>query len=61
MKKFLDYLNQSKGELLKVTWPSQEQIVRYTIAVVIVSAVVAVFLGALDLGISGLVEKYLLQ
>ena len=42
------FLKETRIELKKVTWPSREDTLRYTITVVIVSLGVAVFLGGLD-------------
>ena len=36
------------SELRKVTWPSRDETVRLTIMVLIVSAVIGLFLGAVD-------------
>ncbi|MFA5842241.1 MAG: preprotein translocase subunit SecE [Candidatus Gracilibacteria bacterium] len=46
----LAYFVSSFEELRRVTWPTKEQTARLTIIVVIFSLLVAVFLGAVDLG-----------
>lgn len=43
-----NFFIEVKEELGKVTWPSREQTVRYTILVVLVTVVVGLFLGGLD-------------
>lgn len=43
------FLKEVRIELQKVTWPNREQATRLTTIVVLVSAVVAVFVGGLDL------------
>lgn len=52
MKKnpIISYLRESKVELEKVSWPTRRDTVRYTVATVVMTAVMAVLLGALDLG-----------
>jgi len=60
MQAFITFLKEAKVELARVNWPSQKEVIRYTILVVIISLIVAVFLGALDFLFSFLVEKYLL-
>lgn len=60
MQAIITFLREAKVELSRVNWPSQKEIIRYTVLVVIISIVVAVFLGALDFLFSLLVEKYLL-
>lgn len=47
----VNYVRESKEELKKVAWPSRKIIVRDTATVIGVSLAVAVFFGALDLGL----------
>lgn len=42
------FLKEVREELFKVSWPSREQTVRYTILVIIVAVAVGLFLGGLD-------------
>lgn len=42
------YFRDAKEELKKVTWPTKEETVRYTIAVIVMSAVLAAYFGLLD-------------
>lgn len=60
MQAILTFLREAKVELSRVNWPSQQEIIRYTVLVVVISITVALFLGALDFLFSFLVEKYLL-
>lgn len=60
MKAILTFLQEAKVELSRVNWPSQQEIMRYTVLVIVISITVALFLGALDFLFSLLVEKYLL-
>lgn len=48
LNKLILFLKESRIELKKVTWPTREEIIRYTMTVVIISAAVAIFLGGLD-------------
>jgi len=48
MSKIGEYLNETKGELKHVTWPSKNQAILFTVIVVVFSIVVAFFLGAFD-------------
>lgn len=61
MQKILTFLTEAKAELFRVNWPSQKQLVRYTVLVIAISLVMAVFLGGLDLLFSSLVERYLIK
>ncbi|MCD5382111.1 MAG: preprotein translocase subunit SecE [Candidatus Pacebacteria bacterium] len=48
MSRFINYLKDTKAELQHVSWPTQTQAVVYTALVIIISIVIAAFLGALD-------------
>lgn len=61
MQAILTFLREAKVELLRVNWPSQKEVARYTFLVIVMSLTVAVFLGSLDFLFGFLVEQYLLQ
>ena len=61
MQKITSFLREAKAELLKVNWPTQKQIIEFTIAVLIISFITAVFLGSLDMLFSRIVETYFLR
>ena len=44
------FLQESRQEVKKVNWPTRAETLRYTIFVVVLSIVLALFLGALDFG-----------
>jgi len=48
LEQIKNYFKEVKVEMSKVKWPTKNQTVNYTLVVIGVSAVVAVFLGALD-------------
>ena len=60
MQALLTFLREAKVELGRVNWPTQKEVIRYTLLVVAISLAVALFLGALDFLFSFFVEKYLL-
>lgn len=60
MNTIIQFFMEAKGELMKVNWPTQKELVRYTVLVVVISLAVAIFLGALDTLFSYLVERFLL-
>ena len=60
MQKIAEYLMEAKVEALKINWPSREQVVRYTLIVLAVSAFVAVLLGTLDSLFGRLFRKFIL-
>lgn len=55
----VNYLRSSKAELLKVSWPTRKDTIRYSTIVLTVSAVVAVFFAALDFGLGKVVSSAL--
>ena len=48
MNKIINFIKEAKVELRKVNWPSKKQTVNYTLIVMGLSLIVAVFLGGLD-------------
>jgi preprotein translocase subunit SecE len=46
-------------EFRKVTWPSRQEVVNSTVVVIVVTVVLAFFLGAVDIALARLVEKVL--
>ncbi len=50
LKSLTTYLRASRAELEKVTWPSREETIRYSILVTAVSVATAVFFASLDFG-----------
>lgn len=42
------FLKEVKGELVKVTWPTRDEVVKLTIIVIAVSLVVGLYIGGLD-------------
>ncbi len=48
MDKFIAFLRDVKVELSRVSWPTRQQTINYTLIVVGASLVVAVFLGSVD-------------
>lgn len=53
------FLQQTQEELKKVTWPKREEVIRLTIAVIIVSIVVGLFLGGTDFLLTKLTEIFI--
>ena len=61
VKKLKIFLVEAKAELTKVNWPSRKQTVNYTLLVIGLSVVVALFLGGLDYGFSFLMKTYIIK
>ncbi len=56
MTKPIQFLREVKSELQKVVWPERKTVVNTTLAVIALSLVVAAFLGAVDYGLTRLLE-----
>jgi len=52
------FFMEVRAELNKVSWSDKKQVVNGTVAVMIMSAVIALILMALDWGISGLFRYF---
>lgn len=48
ISKIKTFLKEARAELLKVNWPTKQQTINYTLAVIGISIAVALFLGGLD-------------
>ncbi len=57
MKKIIEFLKESYGELKKVNWPSREDVVSQTIIVVVSLIVVSMALAVIDFLSFNLIEK----
>ncbi len=61
MKSFFAYLQASRAELAKVTWPNRRQTARWTMMVIIFSFIFAFGLGAVDYVFSTIIQKVILK
>ncbi|SHL42858.1 preprotein translocase subunit SecE [Desulfatibacillum alkenivorans DSM 16219] len=52
----VQFLREVRGELKKVTWPSRKQTVGSTAVVIILVAVISMFLGLVDMGLTEIVR-----
>lgn len=59
MKKTIDFIREAKAELMKVNWPTKKQTMNYTLIIIGVSIVVALFLGGLDYVFSGILKRFI--
>ncbi|PIZ87757.1 preprotein translocase subunit SecE [Candidatus Nomurabacteria bacterium CG_4_10_14_0_2_um_filter_30_12] len=48
MSKIAEYIKETKVELKHVIWPSKNQTIFYTVIVVVLSILIAYFLGIFD-------------
>jgi len=52
VKKLIKFLKEVKIELAKVSWPKREELWESTMIVIVVSLIMAVFIGVVDLLLS---------
>ncbi|MBM3945040.1 MAG: preprotein translocase subunit SecE [SAR202 cluster bacterium] len=52
----LRFFGEVFNELKRVTWPTREETFRLSIMVIIISAIIGVFLGLIDIGFSKLID-----
>lgn len=57
MSKITEYLKETKTELKHVIWPNKSQTLYYTLIVIVLSVVVAYYLGIFDFIFSKGLEK----
>ncbi|OGM10950.1 preprotein translocase subunit SecE [Candidatus Woesebacteria bacterium RBG_16_34_12] len=56
MKPIITYLKDVRFELSKVVWPKREEVIRLTLIVFLISAIVGFYTGILDYGFTKLLE-----
>lgn len=59
MNKLINYLKETRTELLEVTWPTKAQTVTYALIVIGISAVVAIFLSGVDFSLKAALSNLL--
>ena len=59
MQKIVQYIKDVRGEMLKVTWPTWNELTGATILVVILSLIMAIFVKVCDMGIGSLLRLFL--
>jgi len=61
MDKIIQFLKEVRVELAKVSWPTRNQTILYTLVVIGISISMAVFLGLMDFGYKFIIDKFLLK
>jgi preprotein translocase subunit SecE len=61
LQKAINFLKESKTELKKVKWPTLKETLQYTLVVIIISLVVAIYLGGLDYIFSFILRKFIIK
>lgn len=50
------FLKETQDELKKVTWPTQQEVIRLTLVVIVISVVIGMFIGGIDFVFTKLTE-----
>lgn len=56
MEGILKFLREVRLELTKVEWPSRDEVIKLTLIVLIITAVVGLYVGALDFAFTKMLE-----
>jgi preprotein translocase subunit SecE len=59
LQRIRDFFREVLLEFKRVTWPSRAELVNSTAVVIVVTVVLAFFLGAVDIGLTKVVERIL--
>jgi len=59
LEKIKQFLKEVKLELTKVTWTSKQELIYSTYVVIVVSIIVAIFIGIVDMVLSSLATMLL--
>lgn len=60
LNRFINYLKDTRGELVHVSWPTRRQALVFTGVVIVISILTAVFLGFFDYLFSLVLQKFIL-
>ncbi len=56
-----EYLKETRAELKHVAWPTQRQVISYTLIVILISLITAALLGVFDFVFGLALDKILLR
>jgi preprotein translocase subunit SecE len=57
LDKIKKYVKETIAELRKMTWPTKDELIGSTIVTVVVSVIVAVFIGLVDQGLTFIIKQ----
>lgn len=61
MDRFISFLKDVKTELSKVSWPTKQETVQYTLLVIGLSLAIAIFLGGVDFVLQWLLNTFIIK
>ncbi|HOS88035.1 MAG TPA: preprotein translocase subunit SecE [Candidatus Pacearchaeota archaeon] len=54
----INFFSGVGAEIKKITWPTKQETIRYTITVIIMILILALFLGFFDFGLQRLLDRF---
>ena len=54
-----EFVREVLAEFRKVTWPNRQELINSTVVVIVVTVVLAFFLGGVDIALARVVERIL--
>ncbi len=57
--KVINFLKEVKAEIKKVNWPTKKETAQYTLIIIFVSILIAIFLGGLDFLFTALLNRFI--
>ncbi|MGB9847879.1 MAG: preprotein translocase subunit SecE [Minisyncoccia bacterium] len=61
LAKFKNYIKEVKNEFKHVNWLTKNQAIKYTLIVIGLSLIMAMFLGLCDFLFTGILSRFILQ
>ncbi|MDQ5927684.1 MAG: preprotein translocase subunit SecE [Patescibacteria group bacterium] len=61
MSSFIQYIKDTRSELKHVSWPTRSQTIWFTVLVIVISLLTAVYLGAFDQLFTHIVKTYIIK
>jgi preprotein translocase subunit SecE len=58
ISKIIDFFRQTALELKRVSWPTKKETFQYTVIVILITIIVAVYLWGLDIIFSYFIKKF---
>ena len=58
---FVKYIKETKAEMKHVSWPTKKQAMIYTVLVIAISLIVAVYVGLFDWFFTKVIDTFLVQ
>ena len=57
-QKLVEFLKETRAELVKITWPTRDELRESTIVVIITVIIITIFIGAVDWVFSEAMKKF---